>query len=226
MKISIGTPALDRPTWSYLESLLFLDVPGGNWTFRRAGPLAVAHARNEIAAGFLASGDDWLLFVDADAVLHRGTLRRLLSWEQPIVSALAFMRYGPCFPAAFKDQLPDGTFAIQHREVAAWTDAHPALLTETGAALLEPCPPDALAPVDRVGGHCLLLRRDVLASITPPWFIGDGPRGHGEDFYFCAKAQAAGWQIMLDRSVVAGHLYGERPLGALDFMTWRKASEE
>jgi hypothetical protein len=225
VRITIGTPALDRPTWTYLESLLFLDVPGGNWTFRRAGPLAVAHARNELVAGFLASGDDWLLLVDADAVLHRGTLRRLLSWDKPLVSALAFMRYGPCHPAAFRGLAADGQHLTLLAETAAWLDAHPDLLTEGGAALLDPRPDDALVGVDRVGCHCLLVHRDALAAIEPPWFVGDGPKGHGEDFYFCAKAQAAGWPIMLDRSVVAGHLYGERPLGALDFTAWRRAGQ-
>jgi hypothetical protein len=29
----------------------------------------------------------------------------------------------------------------------------------------------------------------------------------------------------VDRSVVAGHLYGQRPLGALDFLVWRSVSE-
>lgn len=225
MKLTIATPALDRPTWAYLESLLFLDVPGGNWTFRRAGPLAVAAARNELVAGFLCSDDEWLLMVDADAVLHRGTVKRLLSWGQPVVSALTFMRYGGCHPAAFRGQdATNGHHFTLLAETQAWLEAHPALFVEDGPALLDPAPADALIVVDRVGAHCLLLHRDVLLAIPPPWFVGDGPKGHGEDFHFCAQVQAAGWPIYLDRSVIAGHIYGDRPLGAVDFMVWRQAA--
>jgi GT2 family glycosyltransferase len=225
-RVCVGTPALERPAWAFVESLLFLDMPGG-WTFRRAGPLAVDMARNEIVSAFLASRDEWLLLVDSDAVLHRDTVKRLLSWGQPVVSALAFMRYGALMPSAFRGR--DGNsekFLILHQEIATWLEAHQELYVDGGAAVLEPRPDDALLAVDRVGCHCLLVHRDALAAVEPPWFVGQPPKGSGEDFFFCDKLQQAGVPIYVDRSVVAGHLYGERPLGALDFMVWRAAARE
>jgi hypothetical protein len=224
--ISIGIPTTDRSApWAMVESLLFLQTPGRGYTLRREGPLPVDVARNLIVEGFLASHDEWLLFLDADAVVHPGTLLRLLSWQQPVVSALTFARYGPLPPTVWRGEDParPGYFITQGDVLRDWLGRYP-VMQQSAPVLLDPRPDDALTPVDRTGCHCLLVHRDVMLALTPPWFVGKPPRGNQEDFYFCQQVQALGCPIYVDRSVVAAHLYGDRPIGALDWLVWDRVS--
>lgn len=230
--ICIGVVAVDRPAWSFVDSLIRLEKPR-QWTWRRVGPLAVDVARNRLVREFLKGTDDWLLMVDADAILHPKTLARLLSWERPLVSVLAFARYGPMFPTVYRGQPEDPEkrgFVIQLEETRAWLQAHPELITSE-PTVLEPRPEDALVEVDRTGCHCVLAHRDVFEAIQAydpgPWFKAreDYENGAAEDFYFFARAQAAGFAPCVDRSCMAGHVYGERTLAARDWLVWDYASD-
>lgn len=228
--ITLGIAAGGPPFWSMIESCWQLESPEP-LRFLRQGPLAVDVARNEVVRAFLQTDSRWLLMVDTDAVLHPKTLVRLLSWNQPVVSALSFQRYGPCVPTVMRGQTNDtgdpfqALYATQVGEIRQWLLAHPTLLT-SGPALLDPRPDDALSPTDRTGAHCILLRRDVLEAIDDPWFVGNPRRRYSqEDMIFCDQVRSAGFEIWTDRSVTTGHLYGERSLAGLDFIVWDSVSE-
>lgn len=226
--VCIGVVAVGPPTWPLLGSLLKLQKPAG-WMFRRVGPLAVDVARNRLCREFLGGEEEWLLMVDADAVLHPATLTRLLSWGKPLVGALAFSRYGPMFPTVYRNRPADVEkpgFVIQLDDVREWLREHPTLITSE-PQVLESRPDDALMPVDRTGCHCLLLHRSVLEVIPRPWFQAreDYEHGAGEDFYFFERAQAAGIQAYVDGSCIAGHLYGDRCLAAQDWLVWDYARD-
>lgn len=227
MPVMVGTPCLAGPTWAFTESLLGLRAPDG-FMFVRRGPLAVDVARNELVATFLAAPETFthLLLVDSDAMLHPQTLERLLSWDVPIVGALAFTRYGPLYPTVYRteSEAQPGSFRVRMDEVKEFVDKHRELVSSR-PVVLEPRPPDALYEVDRTGGHCLLIRRDVLQAIEPPWFVAEVMRRNREDFYFCERVQQAGFRVFVDFSCMAGHLYGERSLAALDFLVWDASSE-
>jgi hypothetical protein len=230
--ITVGIASMDRPAWDFVESLWQLQAPEGE-TLRmtRQGPLAVDVARNEVVRAFLQQESEWLLMVDADAKLHPQTLLRLLSWDQPVVGALCFQRYGPCMPTVMRGQVNDtadslnALYGTQVGEIREWILAHP-MMVQSGPVMLEPAPEDALTQVDRTGCHCLLIHRRVLEAIPDPWFVGNPMRRHTqEDMTFCDAVRAAGFPIYVDRSVVAAHLYGDRPLGALDFVVWDSVSD-
>lgn len=227
MPVMVGVPTLGPPTWALLESLLALRAPGG-FHFVRRGPLAVDVARNELVEAFLRLDASYthLLMVDADAMLHPETLQRLLSWDAPVVGALAFTRYGPLYPTVYRteSEAQPGSFRVRMDEVKEFVDKHRELVSSR-PVVLEPRPPDALYEVDRTGGHCLLIRRDVLQAIEPPWFVAEVMRRNREDFYFCERVQQAGFRVFVDFSCMAGHLYGERSLAALDFLVWDASSE-
>lgn len=227
MAVVVGTPTLGAPTWALLESLLALRAPDG-FRFVRRGPLAVDVARNELVEEFLRLPESYthLLMLDSDAMIHRETLERLLSWDVPVVGALAFTRYGPCYPTVYRGESEEkpGQFRVRMDEVKEYVAKHRELASSR-PVVLEPRPPDALYEVDRTGCHCLLIRRDVLQAIEPPWFVADVMRRNHEDFYFCERAQAAGYRIYVDLSCMAAHLYGDRPLAALDHLVWDASSE-
>lgn len=227
MPVVVGTPALGGPTWAFTESLLGLHAPSG-FVFVRRGPLAVDVARNELVQAFLAMPETYthLLLVDSDAMLHPRTLERLLSWEQPIVGALAFTRYGPCYPTVYRGENPEtpGQFRVRMDEVHEWVNRHRELMSSK-PVVLEPRPPDSLIEVDRTGCHCVLIRRDVLQAIPEPWFVAEVMKRNREDFYFFEQAQKAGFRVYVDLGCMAAHLYGDRPLAAMDHMVWHASSE-
>lgn len=222
--VCIGVVAAGPPTWGFVGSLVKLQKPAG-WMYRRIGPLAVDVARNRLVEEFLGGQEEWLLMVDADAVLHPATLVRLLSWGKPLVAALAFSRYGPCLPTVYRGQPADPEqtgFVIQRSVVREWLREHPELIT-SDALVLEPRPDEALTPVDRCGCHCVLVHRSVLETIPPPWFKmreDFHKEGAGEDFFFFEQAQKAGFEAFVDLSCMAGHVYGDRVLAGRDFVVW------
>lgn len=228
MPVAVGTPALGSPTWAFTESLLGLKAPAEGFTFIRRGPLAVDVARNELVEAFLKMPETFthLLLVDSDAMLHPQTLLRLLSWDVPIVGALAFTRYGPCYPTVYRGEnvTTPGSFQVRMTEVHEYVNMHRELMSSK-PVVLEPRPPDALYEVDRTGCHCVLIRRDVLEKMPAPWFVAELMKRNREDFYFYEQAQKAGYRVYVDMSCMAAHLYGDRPLAAMDHMVWNASSE-
>ena len=237
MTISIGVPVLERPAWPFVQSLFELAPPPGEdlRLLRNPRPMPVDVARNEIVNAFLATSDRWLFFVDSDAELHHKTLTRLMSWQRPIVAALAFQRYGPCPPVVMDgwqterttwrngEEFPRGV-GTQLDDVRTWLRAHPEMITSR-PFILEPRTDDALTTRDATGCHCVLIERSVLEAMEPPWFVGGPEIGRqGEDFYFYWKAARFGFQLQIDLGCMAGHLYGDRCLGALDWLVWDQVS--
>lgn len=235
-ELAVMTPAAGAPTWGFTASLVGLRGPGdGGFWFSHVEGLAVEQARNLLVERFLASPCRWLLFVDRDAVLHPMTVIRLMSWNVPVVAALAFTRGEPPAPTIYAGANPGDAqdlvgYRVNWEETRAWLLAHPEMRTND-AVLLEERPADALVQVDFTGMHCTLIRRDVLERLRPgPWFervhpVG-GPRGCGEDYSFCRKVTAAGFGVFVDRSVQAGHLLGERSVGGLAFLAWDAITEQ
>lgn len=223
--VMICVPHLGDAAWPFVESLLSLKAPNG-YRFLRRGPLPVDMARNDLVAAFLASDKDHLLLIDSDAVIHPLTLERLLSWDVPVVSVLAFMRNGPLMPTVFRGKREGfpGAFQTRMKEVHEFVQRHPELLTSR-AVVLNPRPDDALLEVDRTGCHCVLIKRAVLEAIPPPWFVCDPITHAKEDFYFYEQIKAAGYPVYVDMSCMAAHLYGDRPLAALDHLVWHASSE-
>ena len=226
--ICLGLASSDSPRWPFVDSLLRLEMPQGErMEPLREGPLAVDVARNEVVRRFLKNPQaQWLLWVDSDAELHPLTLIRLLSWNQPMVGALTFQRYGPCLPTVMRGRNPSGDgWGTQVGEVREWIEKYPQLL-RSSSGIVSPRPADALHLVDRTGCHCLLTHRSVYEATEEQWFVGNPKHRHTrEDMHFCEQVQAAGFPIYVDYSVVAGHLYGDRPIGPLDFIVWDAVSE-
>lgn len=229
--IVIATPTWRQAEWRYVESLIGLKTPNrAPWTFRRVfGKNGIDAAWNDIIKWFLETDNEWMLHLDSDAVIHPDTLLRLMSWYEPLVSALAFKRRGPTTPTVYigatgevvedgGDEVPEWWIAIE--EIREWLVAHQEMVVINRPVVLQPRPDDALIEVDRTGSHCLLVHRCVYEAIEPPWFERVRHTGEGSDFDFHAKAQAAGYKTYVDRSVIAGHLAGDWCIGAVDFLAW------
>jgi len=225
-KIAQATPRCGPPSWKYLDSLV-------QWTdyTARAHPdlgvqflrieryLPIDIARNSLVQRFLETDADYLWMLDQDAVFLPGTLDRLISRRMPIVSALEMMRLpGVCYPMALKGPHDTelGQYKIQAPEVYQWVAKSDLDATSNEPQILPDVPQDSLMETGFTGCHCLLMRRDVLEEMEPPWFQGYEPGG--EDQYFCEKAFEMGVPTYVDLSVVVGHAATDRVIGWLDFM--------
>ena len=229
MSIAICTPLSRKFDWRTVRSYFgFINDAHGDCEIMVVGNheryKPIEQARCELAQRVLNSKYEWLLFFDSDATADYGTLKRLLSWKVPIVSALCFKRRDLISPAFEIDAYDPETFHPWKNSavdtVAEWIGRYGQLNT-TKEMLLPTAPEGSLLEVDRCGTHCLLIHRDVLEAIPEPRFERTTPPesgATGSDYDFCRKARRAGFPIHVDLSVIAGHLNGTHIISGQDFM--------
>jgi hypothetical protein len=224
--VTLWVPAADDPKWPCVFSWFGMRVPPPHrCRLIRSRPDAIELVWNAIVSDFLRGGDEWLFSCHNDIVFAPGTLERLMSWQQPLVSALVICRKPPHLPFVYREWDGEHRALVQVEETAHWILTHPGAL-QLGPCVLEPRPEDALVRADFASTACVLIQRDVLAAIEPPWFQRDAPTEGGEDRYFYEKAAAAGYTLYVDRSCLAGHLPGEHPVGVLDFLAWQHIAQQ
>lgn len=216
--IFVGTPVIGPPTWGLLDSLMSLRA-GQKWQFKRQpGYGGVDVACNSLVESFLKTDAEHFVLMANDAHVHPETVNRLLSWDVDMVAALSFTRYRPVVPTVYTKYVDGTGWLFQCKTVQEWILAHPDLIQRREPAILKLRPDDALLSVRRFGTHVFTAKRQVFERVKPPWFERTNPQGGGEDFYFCEKAEAAGFRLYVDLSVVAGHSMMDWCIGALDFM--------
>ena len=120
---------------------------------------------------------EWVWFIDDDHAFHPDILSRLLVRDVPIVQPLCLRRGGNFLPVACKDD--------DHLNLADFA-------------------PDELVEVQHCGSSGMLVRREVIDAIEPPWF--ELRNGISEDVVFCEKARAAGFSIHVDLAARLGHV--------------------
>lgn len=181
----VGVIANDAARFSqFTACILQLDRPdgtevrmliGGDW----------CGARNELAQEVVDGGHDWLWFMDDDHVFAPELLERLLSHELPLVTPVCLTRQRPFRPVQFTERRPGD--AKQYLPI-------PLDVMERTGGLVE---------LEAGGTAGMLIRREVLEAIPPPWFeYAD----RSEDIIFCEKAKAAGFKLMCDLSCRIGHI--------------------
>ena len=188
-------------------------------------------AARQIFREFLQAKDDYLFMLDDDASFAPKTITRLMSRNLPVVGALTWTRSIPPTPTIWRGATgttPQGhiTWRTRVDDVVKWIER-----TEVGseirrhqqesALVLEYNPPDALSRTDNVGFHTVLIRRDVIETIGEP-FLQETEHGVHEDFDFSARAITAGFDLFVDKTVFAGHIF-PRALGPMDFWAWMLA---
>ena len=225
-RVVICTVTGGPPNWPYVNGIFGLRTPGQKMFKVVKGKQGVDEGHNQLIRWFLDSTDyEWMLHLDSDAVVHPDTLLRLLSWNEPFVSAFAFQRIPPFVPVVYKGRVGEtNCFVRPVIEVVEWLTDHADIVQFMGhPVVLEPRPDDALYEVDRGGAHCLLTHRSVLEAIPEPWYERVGEGGGGSDFDFYGKAKQAGFTTWLDRSTLAGHVTSDLVIGAIDFAMWSHA---
>lgn len=180
-----------------------------HWAKRRAFPNCMVgvhpidHARNEAVRVFLNPPKDvpndftHLFFCDDDTVPPYDAIDKLLALDKPVATGLT-----PILRAT-----ADGKSQIYNAFIKTSVVKN-ALGEEVNQ--LEAVDHDGpVQQVERCGGSCLLIRRDVLEKLGAPWFLfqwnADFTGFIGEDLFFCDRVKEAGFEIWCDPSVRCKH---------------------
>lgn len=164
----------------FTASVLQMEVPDG-WKKEMLIGGDWCGARNTLCQVVLDEGYSHLWFMDDDHQFEKDMLPRLLAHDKPLVSPLCLTRVYPFTPVQYA--LNDGQKYL------------PLPLSET--------PTDGLVEVAAGGCAGMLIRRDVIEAIEPPWFeYAD----KSEDIIFCEKAVAAGFDLWCDLGCLLGHI--------------------
>jgi len=163
----------------------------------------ISHNRCRLVDRFLKSKYEWLLFIDSDTMPPFDVLEMTKNGKD-ICSGIYFQWQGgrKLDPLVYKK-----TKNVVHEEYRIFNDTSEENLVE----------------VDGVGAGCLLIHRKVFETIKKPYFLFEydenGYLDVGEDFYFCQKAQKAGFKIWVDRKMVAGHY---KTVNLKEINNWKK----
>lgn len=157
------------------------------------GDSLVTRARNKLVAKFLNTDADYLMFVDSDIKFYPNDINTLRSHNKGVIGGVYLKKKIPYAPVANNVISQEGTL---------WTMAE-------------------------VGTGFMLIHRDVFTAIREmqPEFVykGDGDeekmeyydyfrvgvvgeRYLSEDYYFCALAREAGYDIYYDTTVFTSHI--------------------
>jgi hypothetical protein len=161
----------------------------------------IAWQRNAFVEQTLMNDSAWLLQIDTDIVFPHWALKHLIERNCKVVGGCYFEKAKPHHPAC--RMIVDGNYEKIELEPGE----------------------DGLKKVSAVGAGFLLVHASVLRKIEPPWFAfgqyGRGVASKGEDYVFCEKAAAAGFEIYIDLDLMLGHT-GPQTIGKSDYHLYRK----
>ena len=195
MKVAICTPVHGDPKLLFTRNLADLVTAATKagldvqWFAQQSSIVTISRIR--LAEAALAWGADHLLWIDADQAFPPDALDRLLAHHEPIVGCNYARKTDPSGPTALALGATDETQLV-------WTT-------------LEKAQHGEIEEVDALGlGMCLVVA-EVFRAVEKPWFnmeFDAEGRLMGEDYWFCLKARAAGFRILVDHGLSwsIGHL--------------------
>jgi hypothetical protein len=139
-------------------------------------------ARNGLCERVLESDATHLWFMDDDHAFAPSLLTRLLAHDEALVTPICLTRTYPFQPVQYVEKIADALYL-------------PVPLGESEA--------EGLIEIQAGGCAGMLIRRDVIEAIEPPWFEYTD---RSEDIIFCEKAKAAGFKLHADLSCRLGHI--------------------
>jgi len=146
---------------------------GAHFAWRCAEPLSLI--RDQFVRSFLETEATHALMLEGDLVPPADVLDRLLAAGAPVVTA--------AYPQWVDDRLSSN---VQTLADPTWSDTIPA----------------RIFPVRRCLLGCVLVRREVFAALSPPWFLSTmtSTRFVTDDEWFCEAVRRAGMPILCDGS--------------------------
>jgi len=174
----------------------------GNKKFRISVDLSwgmpVDSNRNSIAKKLLETDNEWLLTIDSDIEPPPMVLEELMSHGKKVVSAVCWSSMGGEEGGRWESFGIPYPVIMSKNPKGGWNVDREAASSE-----------ERLVECDSGSTACLLLHREVLEAIEPPWFRlqydEDGLCNAGEDFTFFDKVKAKGYGVYVDLALQCGH---------------------
>jgi len=163
----------------------------------------IDQTRNSLIYSFLRR-TSWshLFFIDSDCVWPPGTIIRLMSHNLPVCAGVVWNK---------NPRPPRGSGNAPAAWLHDWEKPDDPYAWKT--IMLEN--PEGLYEVDWSCAAGVLIRRDALAAVKPPWCVysherdydenGEPIKGFSEDHQMFTKLKAAGFPLVLDLGVRAKH---------------------
>ena len=154
--------------------------------------------RNSIGKKLLETDNEWLLTIDSDIKPPPMVLEELLNHNKKIVGAVCWSSMGGEKGGRWESfGIPYPVIMSKNPE-GGWN-------VDRGVSSSE----ERLVECDAGSTACLLLHREVLEAIEPPWFRlqydEEGVCNAGEDFTFFDKVKAKGYGVYVDLALQCGH---------------------
>lgn len=163
-------------------------------------------ARNVVVKAALETEADAIFWCDSDVLLHPVDDRGQVTGSADVITRL--VRHGKDFITGVLCQRQRPYYPLlahfdRERRIFDWVVGMPR---------------DVVAPMDGCGFGCVVTSTRLLRALTDPWFAFEQ---YSEDFDFCLKAAAAGFQLYADTGIRCTHLGDRQRVRLEDFEAFR-----
>lgn len=199
MKVLIGLPSSDGKFHGEMMISLIHQLSGMTVDFLPVYRQRIASARNNICTKFLELDHDYLLFMDDDNPVEKGTLKKFIELDKDIVTAVIVQRGRIENACVMKYEEVDGMIRFMKYKTALV--------------------PKEVFKVDACGMGFCLIKRKVIEKMNDKFkeFYGEMVQdvsfenynstvNIGEDLSFCIRAKKLGFEIYADPTVWTEHI--------------------
>ena len=206
-KVYVATPCYDmmrvETCVSLLDTFSALGGSGIECKFKSVKTSLVTHGRNLLTCGFLDSGFDYMLFIDADIEFQpEAVMRMLVPKEFIICTPYRVKEEEERYPVKFKDKNnirirewdlaeieegPAGMILIHRTVFERLMDKHPELKINFDKPTRKKMNEEIGAMEDAIDRYMYNFWDTTFSLETGEW--------KGEDLSFCALARGAGFKI-------------------------------
>lgn len=188
MRILLGMPCVRQIPSKTVISLLQVVDRDSVHPMLVEGSL-IYDARDAIAKYAVENDYDYVLYVDSDMVFSQDDVKKIISHQADICSALYVTRHGEDKNVCYSKIITRRRFPFRM----------PQLIVDTALS--------GYSPVAGVGFGFCAIKCSVLKSMFKRYKSLFEPKwGVGEDIAFCIRAKKCGYEIFTDRDVKLGHI--------------------
>lgn len=181
--------------------------PYSRHKWNRISTFRVGELRNRILEYARDRDFDGLFFVDSDLLLHPDTLKHLIELDKDIISEIYWTRWSHAGPLCPQVWLYDN---YTQYEMKGEELLNAGQIRERAQKFYDMLRKPGVYKVGGLGG-CTLLSKKVLhsgVSFTPIYNLSF----NGEDRHFCVRAAVKGFELYVDTTYPAYHIYRDSDL--------------
>ena len=163
---------------------------------------ALTNSQNKIRGIFLEGNYDYLLMIESDLLVPRDTIKRLLSWDKPLVGSVYNIgRQGQFIPCIFLDDVKKqgfkGTRPLGVKEIDGKK-------TYIKSEIVEFLNRGGIQKCHGCGLGCTLIKREVIEDVGAFWCDERMTDKHS-DVYFYLDCSRKNIPVYVDTTILVPH---------------------